>query len=118
MNLLYPLMRPLRQVLRGLFLSSLSWTVSAEVIEVEISKYQYHPQVVTIQRGDTVHWTNLERRQYHSVILHREGSTDAKLDSGYLFPGDRWNHTFTEAGYFAYLCGPHPEMSGRIEVEL
>ncbi len=88
----------------------------AGTVEVEIVKHRYQPAVVQISVGDTVRWINRERRQYHSVQLHRDGSEDSKLDSQYLFPGDQWEHTFSKAGNYSYLCGPHPEMQGRIEV--
>ena len=91
-------------------------TSAMETVEVEIRKFQYHPAVVTIQQGDRVEWLNQERRQYHSVKLHRDGSNEALIDSGYLFPGDRWGYTFEQAGSYSYLCGPHPEMTGKIEV--
>lgn len=81
-----------------------------------IEKYQYHPAVTQVKVGDTVRWVNRERRQYHSVMLHRAGSDDPKLDSKYLFPGDSWEHTFDKAGHYTYLCGPHPDMQGRVEV--
>ena len=114
------LIRPLRAVLRGLFLSAFSFLLvpdlAAETVEVEIYKYQYHPKVVQVRVGDTVRWVNRERRQYHSVQLHRDGSDDESLDSGYLFPQEQWEQTFTQLGRYSYLCGPHPDMSGRVEV--
>lgn len=97
-------------------MSAVSLSLQAETVEVEIYKYQYHPEVVTISAGDTVRWVNRERRQYHSVQLHRDGSDEQKLDSGYLFPGDHWEQQFAHAGRYSYLCGPHPEMVGRVEV--
>ena len=114
-NLLF---RPLRLILRGLFLSAASLPISvfAETVEISIAQYRYQPAVVQIAPGDTIRWINRERRQYHSVQLQRDGSSDPLLDSQYLFPGDHWEHTFTQIGRYSYLCGPHPEMQGRVEV--
>ena len=89
----------------------------AEDVEVGIEKFLYQPSQITIQAGDRVRWVNRERRQYHSVQLHRDGSEDAILDSGYLFPGDHWEHQFDQPGRYSYLCGPHPEMAGNVIVE-
>jgi len=90
--------------------------VTTDVAEVSIKKFLYHPAEITIQVGERVRWVNEERRQYHSVQLHRDGSEDEILDSGYLFPGDQWEHRFDKPGNYSYLCGPHPEMVGNIIV--
>lgn len=111
-----PLFRPSRAILGGLFFALYPLQSWAETVDVTIEKYQYQPAVVRVAVGDTVRWINKERRQYHSVQLHRDASEDAVLDSRYLFPGDHWQHTFTRAGNYSYLCGPHPEMQGRVEV--
>ncbi len=119
MGKLHQPLRPLQLVLGGLFFSissvPLVWA-EAGVTEVEIVKYRYQPQVVTIRAGEQVRWINRERRQYHSVKIHRDGSQDALIESDYFFPGDQWSYTFSEPGSYSYLCGPHPEMSGRVEV--
>jgi plastocyanin len=115
-----PLLWPPRAPLGGLFftlLTLLSAPLSAEIVEVEIKKFSYHPAVVKIAVGDSVRWINRERRQHHSVQLQRDGSGDPMIDSQYLFPGDQWEHTFDKQGHYSYLCGPHPKMQGRIEVE-
>ncbi len=97
-------------------MSVVSTAPAAETVEVEIARYQYHPAVVKVSVGDSVRWINRERRQYHSVQLHRDGSEDPVIDSQYLFPGDSWEQTFSKPGNYSYLCGPHPEMQGRVEV--
>ncbi len=100
----------------ALLMAVVGGEIRAETVEVEISKYKYHPAGVELKVGDTVRWVNRERRQYHSVKIHREGSTDPLIDSGYLFPEDRWEYTFADPGSYSYLCGPHPEMQGSIRV--
>lgn len=109
--------RPLMLLLGGLFfVSGCSNDIpQPRVVEVEIIDYRYQPQTVTINPGDTVRWVNHEKRQYHSVKLNGYGGGDL-VGSEYLFPGESWEHTFTQEGVYSYLCGPHPEMVGNISV--
>lgn len=110
--------RPLDLRLGGLFILLLMHTplISAETIEVEIRKYQFRPSLVTIQSGDSVRWINRERRQYHSINIQQDGSTEELIKSGYLFPGEEWEHRFAKPGVYSYHCGPHEEMTGRVVV--
>nr|WP_315983075.1 plastocyanin/azurin family copper-binding protein [Aliamphritea spongicola] len=41
--------------------------VMAETVQVDIVKFKFSPQQLTINAGDTVVWTNREKRQYHNV---------------------------------------------------
>lgn len=83
------------------------------VVEVDIIKFQFTPQQITIKAGDTVRWTNREKRQYHSVWFEQQG--DPEPD--YFFPGESYQRTFEQAGVFPYRCGPHPKMTGTVTVE-
>jgi len=81
--------------------------------EVEIIKYQFLPQEITVKIGDTVRWTNNEKRQYHSVWFEQAGDPEP----GYIFPGETYLRLFDKAGSFPYHCGPHPEMTGIVHVK-
>ncbi len=87
--------------------------VSAAVIEVEIKKFKFIPQQLSVNVGDTVIWSNKEKRQYHSVWFKAAG--DAEPD--YFFPDETYQRTFNQAGTFNYICGPHPKMTGIITVK-
>jgi len=87
--------------------------VQPEVVEVSIIKYQFVPQQLEISKGQKVRWVNKEKRQYHSVWFKEQG----KEESDYLFPEDTFEMIFTEQGDFNYVCGPHPEMTGKIIVK-
>ncbi len=78
---------------------------------VEIRDYKFQPQTVRIKPGDSVRWINREKRTSHSVLF--PGSL---LESERLFPDESWTRRFDAAGSYSYRCGPHPEMSGQIEV--
>lgn len=42
-------------------------SANAKEIVVEIFKKQFIPAQITIEQGDIVIWTNIEKRQYHNV---------------------------------------------------
>lgn len=88
-------------------------TKSNSVNQVSIIKYKFEPQILTIKVGQSVNWTNKEKRQYHSVWFDENGDPE----SDYLFPDDSYQKTFSKKGTFNYKCGPHPEMIGVIIVE-
>lgn len=80
--------------------------------DVAIENYSFQPREIAIRVGDTVRWTNREKRTSHSVLFAAEGG----LESDRLFPDESWQRTFTHAGTYPYTCGPHPEMKGSVVV--
>jgi plastocyanin len=82
-------------------------------MEVEIFKFQFQPQEISVKAGDTVRWTNKEKRQYHSVWFEQIGEPEPS----YIFPGETYQRTFDTAGTYPYRCGPHKEMTGIVRVE-
>lgn len=83
-----------------------------QTVEVVIQNYRYQPQVVRIKVGDTVKWLNREKRTSHSVVFPVEQGGESER----FFPDESWQRRFDAAGRFAYHCGPHPEMTGVVEV--
>ena len=86
--------------------------LAQEVAEVRIEGYRFIPPEVQVHVGDTVRWTNAEKRTSHSVVFPAEGG----LESERMFPGEAWLRRFDKAGRFEYHCGPHPEMKGVVVV--
>lgn len=84
-----------------------------EVVEIDIIKFQFTPATITVTPGTTVRWTNREKRQYHSVWFEALGEEEPD----YLFPDDTYERVFEKKGSFPYRCGPHPKMTGVINVE-
>jgi plastocyanin len=84
----------------------------AETVEVGIQDYKFTPAEVTIRVGDSVQWTNREKRTSHSVLFPAENG----LESERLFPDESWQRRFPTAGRYDYTCGPHPEMKGVVIV--
>ena len=96
-----------------LVLALFSFSALAEnVAEVRIEGYKFVPAEISIKAGDSVRWTNHEKRTSHSVVFPAEGG----LESERLFPDESWQRQFAKPGRYAYHCGPHPEMEGVVVV--
>ncbi len=78
---------------------------------VNIQNFAFSPAEITIKKGDTVKWTNLDS------VSHTVTSDNGKFDSGLLSQNASWSRTFSEAGTFEYHCTPHPYMTAKIIVE-
>ncbi|CAA7626042.1 plastocyanin/azurin family copper-binding protein [Magnetospirillum sp. SS-4] len=87
-------------------------SVAGETVRVGMNKNLYEPRVLRIKPGTTVEWVNDEKRTSHSVFFEQEGLEE----SDRLFPGESWKRTFDKPGVYPYRCGPHPEMTGTVEV--
>lgn len=83
-----------------------------QTVEVIIQEYRFEPKEVRIRVGDTVKWLNREKRTSHSVVFPVEQGGESER----FFPDESWQRRFNAPGRFPYHCGPHPEMTGLIEV--
>ncbi len=81
-------------------------------VDVKIEAYRFEPAEVRIVAGDSVRWTNREKRTSHSVLFPAEQG----LESERLFPDESWSRRFDKPGRYDYHCGPHPEMKGSVVV--
>ena len=79
---------------------------------VTIKDFKFVPQEITIKRGQTLHWENREKRQYHSVWFEALGEEEPD----YIFPDESYEREFKQTGSFPYRCGPHPRMTGTVHV--
>lgn len=96
-----------------LLLVLLSFSSTAQTVaEVGIAGYKFGPLEVSIKVGDSVRWTNHEKRTSHSVVFPAEGG----LESPRMFPDESWVRRFEKPGRYDYHCGPHPEMKGVVVV--
>lgn len=86
---------------------------AGQTAEVAIEGYRFLPAEVRIKAGDSVRWSNQEKRTSHSVLFPAE----AGLESDRMFPQESWERRFEKAGRYEYHCGPHPEMKGVVVVE-
>lgn len=101
-----------------------------------VSTYNYYPDVVTVDAGDTVTWQ--EGPGVHTVLFVPSGMTppvpgtpsttlspvggktydgSTLTGSGLLMPGQTYSLTFTKPGTYVYRCGIHPDMYGVVVVQ-
>lgn len=99
-------------VLAGLTVAGLPMQSLAQPAEVAIKDYKYDPPELKVRVGTAVKWVNNEKRVSHSILFTGPGG----FESDRIFPGESWQRVFDKPGTYAYTCGPHPEMKGRIEV--
>lgn len=95
-----------------ILLAFVASNVFAKEHVVEIYKKKYIPAEITIAKGDTVIWKNMEKRQYHNVWFKQFD----KEEPDYFFPDETYQRSFNQAGDFPYECGPHPKMKGTVIV--
>lgn len=84
---------------------------AADTANVVISDFEFTPPTITIVVGDTVTWTN------DGPTAHSATAVEGSFDTGIFPAGEARSVTFDEAGEFAYLCTPHPNMKGTVVVE-
>lgn len=103
-----------------------AWMTSVLVIEEESSvpvsipqgaaineagKIFYDPDVLDVDVGTKVVWTN------NDTAVHTVTSIDSDMfDSGIMTADMTFEHVFSEAGEFDYLCMLHPWMTGSVTV--
>jgi plastocyanin len=90
--------------------SKLTVAAAAASGSVTISDFQFAPASITVDVGDTVTWSN------DGPTAHSATATGGSFDTGIFPEGQSRSHTFTEAGTFAYICTPHPQMKGTVTV--
>lgn len=80
-------------------------TLTTSAVSVEIKSFAFVPDTVTVPRGTTVTWTQLDDAPH--TVTSVNGNI---LDSPRLNKGGTYSHTFNEAGTFEYRCTIHPSM--------
>lgn len=93
---------------------------AAQGAKVKVIDTDFRPVKVTIAAGSTVHWKQIGD-QPHSVTAADESFDSSPecgpLDSDMcLGEGDRFSHTFKQAGEFTYYCRVHglPDGTGMV----
>jgi len=78
--------------------------VGADVIEVQVQDFQFAPDPVVIQPGDTVRWV------WVGNVLHTSDAASGFTefwDSPLQGNGTTFEYTFNSAGTFPYFCDVH-----------
>lgn len=87
-------------------------TVQSQTHEIKISNFAFSPVTITIKKGDTVKWTNLDSVRH--TITSDSGS---ELNSELLSKTESYSHTFSDVGTYDYYCVPHSYMKAKVVVE-
>jgi len=77
---------------------------------ITIDNFTFGPANLTVPAGTTVTWSN------HDDIPHSVVATDKTFRSAALDTNESYSFTFRTAGTFAYFCGLHPHMTGKVIV--
>jgi len=77
---------------------------------ITIDNFTFGPADLTVPVGTTVTWSN------HDDIPHSVVATDKAFRSAALDTNENFTFTFKTAGTFAYFCGLHPHMTGKVIV--
>ncbi len=72
----------------------------------------YNPNNIAINRGDKVVWIN------NDFGIHTVTENQGLFGSENLRPDDTFEYTFEDVGTYDYHCKLHPEMIGKIIVNL
>ena len=83
----------------------------AEDSKVTIDNFTFTPVELKLKVGDTVTWTN------HDDIPHNIVSDEKSFKSKVLKTDETFVYTFSKPGTYTYLCGLHPQMTGKIVVQ-
>ena len=89
-------------LIRGIAVAALlcAQTLSAATIDIAVSNFQFTPNDVTINVGDTVRWTNTGG--LHNVAADNGSFSNAQSSTLWTF-----SRTFTSAGDVRYYCQVH-----------
>lgn len=93
------------------FLVQPATAVASSPTVVKITNFMYGPASVTINAGQTVEWINEDSAQ------HTATANDGSFKSPDLSQGQKFSHTFTKAGTYAYYCRFHRGMKGTVVVK-
>lgn len=78
--------------------------------KVVISGMKFHPDTLTVAKGDTVVWINKD------IVTHDVTAyPDSAWTSGPITQDASWKKAFTHS--FEYFCSIHPAMKGKITVK-
>ncbi|MGH8934870.1 MAG: cupredoxin domain-containing protein [Acidimicrobiia bacterium] len=83
--------------------------------EVRIATFRFRPQVIEVQTGTAVRWSNQDRILHTATAGTPEapsGAFDVRMDGA----GTSGEVTFDEPGTYPYFCARHPHMRGEVRV--
>lgn len=104
--------------LLGMVVAALGVTISVSLAApkfvVSQKGREFHPNELTIKRGDTVEIVNDDGDLRHHAYVK---SDNFNFDSGDQEPGSKTDIVFSVAGDFDVLCAIHPKMKLVVHVK-
>jgi len=105
-----------------ILLSSFAVKATIHVIQVWDGYFQFTPNDITIQLGDTIHWLPLDSpSMQHTITSSNIPEGAEEFDQIWQLPADTFFQYIPEyAGLYEYVCTPHEEsynMVGSFTVE-
>jgi amicyanin len=85
--------------------------VDSKPIVVNIEKFTYNPNPLTVPVGAAVVWIN------HDIVPHDVVTADKTLKSKLLEKDEQFSFTFSQPGTYHYICSIHPKMTGDVVVK-
>jgi plastocyanin len=82
---------------------------------VAVVNYRFYPSTVTVSKGTTVTWVNMDFVQ-HTVTAGSEQAPTGLFDSHELYHMQSFSYTFDTPGTYNYYCDVHPYMVGTVVV--
>jgi plastocyanin len=103
-------MRRLFYPIVAVFVLALPAPSLAATIAIKATATGFTPKTVTINQGDSVKWTNVDK------VNHQLVANSGAFASGILKPAETFSFTFNTAGKFGYHDALHPSFTGTIYV--
>ena len=93
----------------GAITQTVTPVITSAPVLVQIKGFAYDPATITVPKGTTVTWAQMDSGVQHTV-------TGTDFDSGILNGGDTFKWTFKKTGTFSYTCSTHSNMIGIVVV--
>lgn len=90
-------------------------SVNVETAAVTIQGFAFAPAALTVKKGTTVIWTNLDAAP-HLVVADVAVAGAPYFSSPSLATGASYSFTFNQVGVFSYFCQVHPRMRATVTV--
>ena len=87
-------------------------TVAGGAVRVAMKDFEFVPENVEVERGQTITWVNEDTAQHDAVAAEGDGPKSELFNQG-----ESYSWTAETAGAIPYVCTVHPGMDGTITVK-
>ncbi len=86
-------------------------TVAEGAVRVAMKDFEFAPEDVEVEAGQTITWVNEDTAQHDAVAAEGDGPRSQLFNQG-----ESYSWTAEKAGRIEYVCTVHPGMDGTITV--